>query len=306
MNALTAPLFGGLCVGTAGLGMWQRYYDKIELIEKQAKVLADPSRFALPLEDPRLVTTQTLTGRYLHEDEVLLGPRGPPPGALSKDGPNSGRGGGGIASSPQGYYVITPFLLTSGTSRGEVVLVNRGWDQRHMKKKVTDWDWVRPRSNLVQIKAVTQKFEEGGTFAPPPIAPPRLNSNFATPKTIFLWLKEEELKKATGVTDAAVMYKALNTGAVEVEGEVENLSSNQSPPSSSSWFGFGSKPKPKPSSPSPPPLASLRRQLLKPDIVQAVEFKISPETHAGYAATWFSLSTAGIILTRKLLRQMPK
>ena len=261
----------------------------------QTKVLADPS---LGLDDPRLVRTETLKGKYLHDDEVLLGPRGPPPGALSKDGPNSGRGGGGIASSPQGYYVITPFLLTSG----EVVLVNRGWDQRHAKKKVTDCNWVRPRTEI-EVKVVTQKFEQGGTFAPPPIAPPRPNSNFASPKTMFLWLKEEELKKATNVNVDAPMYKALNIG----EEEVETASSSAPVPTPSSSWWSRSKPLSQPNHPLPQtPNLDSHRQLLKPDIDQAVEFKVSPETHAGYAATWFSLSAAGTILTRKLLRSMPK
>jgi cytochrome oxidase assembly protein ShyY1 len=31
------------------------------------------------------------------------------------------------------------------------------------------------------------------------------------------------------------------------------------------------------------------------------EFKVTPAVHAGYAFTWFGLSSAGIIMTRKLL-----
>ena len=31
------------------------------------------------------------------------------------------------------------------------------------------------------------------------------------------------------------------------------------------------------------------------------EFKVTPEVHAGYAVTWFGLSGAGVIMTRKLL-----
>ena len=30
------------------------------------------------------------------------------------------------------------------------------------------------------------------------------------------------------------------------------------------------------------------------------EYKISPTIHAGYAATWFGLSGAGLVMTRKL------
>jgi cytochrome oxidase assembly protein ShyY1 len=31
------------------------------------------------------------------------------------------------------------------------------------------------------------------------------------------------------------------------------------------------------------------------------EFKVGPATHAGYALTWFGLSGAGMVMTRKLL-----
>ena len=48
------------------------------------------------------------------------------------------------------------------------------------------------------------------------------------------------------------------------------------------------------------------KQLMRPGKEQAVEFKVAPETHAGYAATWFALSGAGAVMTRKLLRKMPK
>jgi hypothetical protein len=76
--------------------------------------------------DPRLLSVRTLSGCFDHEREVLLGPRGPPPGALADSGPNSGRSGGGLGSSPQGYFVITPLL----TDSNEEVLVNRGWTAR--------------------------------------------------------------------------------------------------------------------------------------------------------------------------------
>jgi cytochrome oxidase assembly protein ShyY1 len=31
------------------------------------------------------------------------------------------------------------------------------------------------------------------------------------------------------------------------------------------------------------------------------EFKVTPEVHMGYAVTWFGLSGAGVLMTRKLL-----
>jgi len=40
---------------------------------------------------------------------------------------------------------------------------------------------------------------------------------------------------------------------------------------------------------------------LLPPMDKVGEFKISPTIHAGYAVTWFALSSAGLVMTRKLL-----
>lgn len=44
---------------------------------------------------------QIIKGQYIHDGEMLLGPRGPPPGALAVTGPASGRSEGGMSSGPQ-------------------------------------------------------------------------------------------------------------------------------------------------------------------------------------------------------------
>ena len=40
---------------------------------------------------------------------------------------------------------------------------------------------------------------------------------------------------------------------------------------------------------------------LRPPIDSVADFKTTPAIHAGYAATWFGLSGAGIYMTRKLI-----
>jgi surfeit locus 1 family protein len=40
---------------------------------------------------------------------------------------------------------------------------------------------------------------------------------------------------------------------------------------------------------------------VKPSKETVGEFKVLPSTHAGYAFTWFGLSSAGIFMTRKLI-----
>ena len=40
---------------------------------------------------------------------------------------------------------------------------------------------------------------------------------------------------------------------------------------------------------------------LRPPVSAVADFKTTPAIHAGYAATWFGLSGAGIYMTRKLI-----
>mmetsp|Transcript_24853 Transcript_24853/g.58997 ORF Transcript_24853/g.58997 Transcript_24853/m.58997 type:complete len:107 (+) Transcript_24853:860-1180(+) len=40
---------------------------------------------------------------------------------------------------------------------------------------------------------------------------------------------------------------------------------------------------------------------LQPPVEAVATFKTTPSIHAGYAATWFGLSAAGVYMTRKLI-----
>lgn len=40
---------------------------------------------------------------------------------------------------------------------------------------------------------------------------------------------------------------------------------------------------------------------VQPPLETVGEFKVTPAIHAGYAATWFGLASAGIVMTRKLI-----
>ncbi|KAL7449048.1 hypothetical protein ACHAXS_000182 [Conticribra weissflogii] len=46
------------------------------------------------------------------------------------------------------------------------------------------------------------------------------------------------------------------------------------------------------------------RYPVKPPREFVGEFKVTPEIHAGYAFTWFALSGAGMVMTRKLLSKV--
>jgi len=94
--------FGSLCVGTFGLGCWQtqRYFEKVDMVKKREEELAmEPKEFSGFSEDSYRRTI--VRGSFRHENEVLVGPRGPPLGGLAKSGPMSGRSGGGMGVSPQ-------------------------------------------------------------------------------------------------------------------------------------------------------------------------------------------------------------
>jgi len=86
-----------------------RYFEKEDFIAQQAEILrkdeGSPIESLAQIEEAGAGDTNELSrrlnlrGRFLHSEECIVGPRGPPPGALAKDGPNSGRGGGEAASA---------------------------------------------------------------------------------------------------------------------------------------------------------------------------------------------------------------
>lgn len=180
--------FGSLCVGTFGLGVWQlqRLLEKQDLIEErtnQLKLEPTTSHDLSWLQPNRLDGTDSnqlshyrrraLRGIFRYEHEVLVGPRGAPPGVtLPRQGlsAKSGKGGGGSGSAPgpQGYHVLTPMELVSNSK--QVIWVNRGWIPKTMvpasytagrqkqqgaasSPTQTPITWDRP-SGLVEIAAV--------------------------------------------------------------------------------------------------------------------------------------------------------
>lgn len=88
--------------------------------------------------------TVSVTGHFLHDKEMFLGPRG-----LIK--PDGGDGGGGLMSqkNTSGYLIITPFKLED---REETILVNRGWVSRqHLKPDSRPKGQVQGTVNLLGV-----------------------------------------------------------------------------------------------------------------------------------------------------------
>lgn len=281
LSATGKIFFSSLCASTFGLGCWQaqRYFEKIEQVKQREEELSqDPveldkhavcTREEMNYGNVNAVSSSQypdeqdgkqnvkrgyrpvyVRGRFRHQDEILIGPRGPPLGALSASGPNSGRSSGGMASSPQGYYCLTPFERMNGMG---TVIVNRGWIPRsHVQENAA---WTRPNGEIALV-GIVSKTEQPRLFSPVHSA--------KDPKQL-LWFdrKAIEEKTKTAGSHPLLLTEVSKTG--DQSDEVVN---------------------------GPP---------FKPSKESVGEFKVTPATHAGYAVTWFGLSGAGVIMTRKLM-----
>lgn len=173
--------FSSIVATTFGLGCWQvqRYQWKLGVIaDEKNKYLLDPtvlpecsSQFQLSESIRQLKGCRVSTsGVFLHDKEVKLGPRSPPAGLI-------GDAAQGLATNPQGYYIITPFKRCDGT----IVYVNRGWVA--MKEQT----WKRP-VGTVAINAIIGSTETAGSFSP--VNDPKNRK--------LLWLESAALLEATG------------------------------------------------------------------------------------------------------------
>jgi len=240
--------FGSLCVATFGLGAWQmqRYVEKVALVETRERELTDdPVPFSEHHDGFRRVSVR---GTFDHAKYVLVGPRGPPPGAMASSGPNSGRSSGGMSSSPQGFFVMTPLEQSNGEG---TLIINRGWVPMNVvqgNKIAPDArNWEEPTGE-VEIVGVPTQVDEPRYFSPP---------HDERHQRRLLWMDRIGLDAKTGTSGAPIVAQTS-----EQPEEHFPISPNAS--------GLG-------------------------------EFKVGPATHAGYALTWFGLSGAGLVMTRKLL-----
>jgi cytochrome oxidase assembly protein ShyY1 len=95
--SIVGKVFGSLCAGTFGLGCWQSQ----ELVaSRQSEVAMEPSLYLADADASKGSFRRVrLTGTFQNDRQVLVGPRGPPPGA-SPDGP--GMNAVGTSQVPQG------------------------------------------------------------------------------------------------------------------------------------------------------------------------------------------------------------
>ena len=132
--------FTSLSAGTFGLGCWQlqRLYEKIDKIEDRQNQLQMPPSDDWKTKD-HPYRQRLIRGSFRHDKEVLIGPRGSPPGVtLPRQGLSKNRThqSGGLSPGPQGYFVLTPFEIQNvnddSDSSTNMVWINRGWIPKTM------------------------------------------------------------------------------------------------------------------------------------------------------------------------------
>jgi len=266
---------------------FQRYFEKIDLMAKREQELS-----LEPIDYHQNKTDETfrrllLRGTFLYDNEIYIGPRGPPLGAISSSGPNSGRGGG-LSSSPQGYYVLTPFQLISGEHGNETILINRGWIPRQFIASPTQTLLDRPTGTVDIVGVVSKvegksndflysyltiriihhqpfvhvdKYKEPRFFKPPSVD--HRNSK------ILLWTDVDTIREKTKIENTADKIPIL----IATNNQEENTEKS----------------------------TREIRFPIQPLTQNVGEFKVTPTIHAGYAVTWFGLFGAGVYMTRKLI-----
>jgi len=263
-DILGISVFSAICLSTFGLGVWQvkRYYWKIDLIEsikqasheepgvlKSSTVQASSSGRLDGLDGK----VMTITGHFDHGSELTLGPRSAPVSLL-------GYAAQGMATNPQGYYIITPFIIEDGEDqcKDTVIFVNRGW----VPKSEVNYD--RP-SGSTTISCVIGNEEKAGTFAP---------KNDPKSKNL-LWLERKAILNGTTMT--SLDYPAVLAECVN-ENE-EEKTADKTPFDKKQKSGVVQK------FPFAKHLSDLQDQY------------VTPSTHIVYAVTWFSLAVAGCLMT---------
>ncbi|KAI8810888.1 SURF1 family-domain-containing protein [Cladochytrium replicatum] len=150
---------------TFALGCWQAYrlQWKLALIDNAQKKLANPpvqiqsdGSQIDQLDSIPEFTKVSVTGTYVHEREMHVGPRNYQSG-------NAETGGGLFSKANGGYIIVTPFALQGSTQK---VLVNRGWVPSSLKdaRKRT----AAQITGIVGVEGLVRRGEVGNRFTPEP------------------------------------------------------------------------------------------------------------------------------------------
>jgi surfeit locus 1 family protein len=186
-DTLGIAIFGAICLSTCGLGVWQlqRYTWKVDLLEQTKKAFeldseAVPQRafgqaelFAYLQE--KYGQRIAIKGEFDHDNEVKIGPRAAPPGLITDAAQ-------GMATNPQGYFIITPFKLSHGCT----VFVNRGWVKRGAQDTID-----RPKGIITLENIIVSSTEKPNKFNP-------LIDKKAIDSKTLIWMESNALVEAGG------------------------------------------------------------------------------------------------------------
>lgn len=268
LNSRSVLFFGFPIALTFSLGVWQ-----VKRLERKKQLIKERelSLHATPIDASQLLAGDSntdfrrvsISGRFHHNLEMLVGPRSAPKGL-----PTPVLQWGGSS----GLQVITPFELDDGN----VILVNRGWipqrlNERRKRKNPAvnphpfllnmddmetqsydDDDTTQQRTEIKSFTAVVRRRDERNRFTPEN-APERNEWFYIDPQQML-----EQCKGVEGTKHPVV---------------VELLE----PLSSTGW------PHPR-------------------GFEEFMQFRTPPSTHVTYATTWFSLSAMLALLTRHRFR----
>jgi len=335
--------FSSICLTALGLGVWQtkRYFWKVGLIEEAAQRYARDDIGSKTVPSPVLNASYSalathmrglegqkicLQGEFLHDREVLVGPRAAPPGLV-------GAAAQGMATNPMGFYIYTPFQLKDG---GHTVFVNRGWVSKNAMEGKGNATIRRPDGPQRLEQLVVGKGEPKNRFTP-------TNDQQSLRTKTLLWVQPAALEAAAGlrVTTASPRPSQDNDADKGAHADASTSSSG-----SSWWWGQSAnvdanrtelaRGEEKATAaekkeeeqvlqqlqtatalsddPLLAPVEAVIVEVIDADdaIVdsypvarrykQLTEFSVAPVTHLTYAVTWFSLSAAGIFMTHRLFK----
>lgn len=147
---------------TFGLGCWQvhRKQWKEDLIRNlQSRTCMEPVPIPDDLTELDKMEYQKVIvrGEFLHDQEILLGPR-----SFIQDGDS--KTAGGLFSQKEasiGYLIITPFKLEG---REDKILINRGWVPKRLLSPSTRQEGQI--KGIVQLEAVVRAPESRPQFTP--------------------------------------------------------------------------------------------------------------------------------------------
>jgi len=263
-----------------------------------------------------------LRGIFRHEKEVLIGPRGAPAGVQmpvqglsAKQAQNkktSTSAAGGMQPGPQGFHILTPLeLVGPGSSsyetgnKKQIVWINRGWvprtivpgaNQSHFKSPNGQIDVVQKAKLDEELSRPCQWNRPPGIIEMTTIVSKPEKPKFITPVHDYS-KRPLQLFWVDGVALKAIAYEqpsqSQSTGDTTTDEEEVSLLIQV--------VDYDTNDDTDTTTNNTTNAEEVLLYPLQPPVSTITQFKTTPSVHAGYAFTWFGLSTAGLYMTRKLI-----